>query len=214
MWILLFLLKSPKAVKQYTSGTFMWKHQHHHHHHHHYHNDYYYYHLRINSQINRQTREQQWEVNETTDLDSKELKVIFAKCFGLLPVVLVLRIWSCLRRWLHKQHIANDNVQRTIYRMPRTMDITTTFGCVQLTYYSWDYSVVGLVPRESPNKESKRIAGRDCTGRMSFVSYRCKSTKHTEQPERLITSIHCRNCVRLKNHVYTDFNTGGSVSIN
>jgi len=32
------LRNSPKDVKQYTSGTFMWKHHHHQHHH------YYYYH--------------------------------------------------------------------------------------------------------------------------------------------------------------------------
>jgi len=65
------------------------------------------------------------------------------------------------------------------------MDITiTTFGCVQLTYYSWDYSVVGPVPRASPNKEPKRIAGRVCT--MSLLSYNqwCKSTKHTEKEQK------------------------------
>jgi len=96
------------------------------------------------------------------------------------------------------------------------MDITTTFGCGQLTYYSWDYSVVGPAPRESPNKEPKRIAGRVCAGRMSFLSYIqwCKSTKDTEKPEILITSLNCTNFLRLKHHVYTDFNTRGSVSIN
>ena len=42
--------------------------------------------------------------------DSKELKVKSAKCLRLIPVVLVLRIWSCLHHWLLKQHLGNDNV--------------------------------------------------------------------------------------------------------
>ena len=97
------------------------------------------------------------------------------------------------------------------------MDITiTTFGCVQLTYYSWDYYVVGPVPRESPNKQPKRIAGRVSIGQTTFLSYNQwrKSTEDPEEPEIVITSLNCSNCVHLKNHVYTNFNTGGSVSIN
>ena len=105
MWILLFLQNSPNAVKQYTSGTFMWKHHHHHHHHHH--NDYYYYHY-VSIVKSTDTRKQQLEVNETRD--SKELKVKSAKCLRLLPVVFVLRIWSSLHHWLPKHHLANDNV--------------------------------------------------------------------------------------------------------
>jgi len=40
----------------------------------------------------------------------KSCAVKSAKCLRLLPVVLVLRIWSCLHHWLLKQHLANDNV--------------------------------------------------------------------------------------------------------
>jgi len=103
MWTLLFLLNSPKAVKQYTSETFMWKHHHHHHHHHHH---YYYYHyvpiVKSTDKNPKATTRGKWNKrHKRIKSYMRQVPSFTSSGLGLKNLVLFT---------LLNQHLANDNV--------------------------------------------------------------------------------------------------------